>query len=323
MTPTYRPTIQPDSVPLSVLVSHLDADFSSTSSSPENVEDSGLDSPSHQPLGASPEPTGWAAWPSSSQSKDCTASRRPVDPFLGRSFLPQEWASSKRSLLGPPCTEGSASSITFPSFSNNVEPSAWSCKHIPSEDPFLAAFEHQPGSQDAWVAPPPPRTTREDPFAPPTNSAKTLPPPRKDRERKRDRSVPPPDSPDDPFAITMIGSPTHQTALAAQGGGRGLTWAASSNSAPPAQPKKESASWGSVHNPFSDVAPDGGRKTSRNGGEKERRSAEEEHRRSGPPLTRLSGPQEDLCFSTDKDQDCLDVGAHTGTENSHAHAERS
>lgn len=300
---------------MSVLVFCLDAAFSSASSSPENVEDSGLDSPSHQPLGASPEPTGWAAWPSSSQNKDSTTSRRPVDPFLGRSPLPQEWPTSKRSPLGLPCTESSASSFAVPSFSNSVEPSVWSCKHIPAEDPFLAAFEHQPARQEAWVAPPPPQTSHDDPFAPPTIIAKTLPPlnssARKDRERKRQRSVPPPDPPDDPFAITMIGSPTHQSALAAQGGGSSFTWAGSSNSAPPVQPK-ESTHWSSMHNPFSDVVQDGGRKASGSGREKEQRIGGEEHRRSGPPLTRLSGPQEDLCFSTDKDQDCLDLSAPTG-----------
>ncbi|AWP10701.1 F-BAR domain only protein 1 [Scophthalmus maximus] len=59
------------------------AAFSSDSSSPENVEDSGLDSPSHQPLGPSPEPVGWAAWPPVSQSKDQSQTLgRPVDPFL-------------------------------------------------------------------------------------------------------------------------------------------------------------------------------------------------------------------------------------------------
>uniref|UniRef100_A0A3B4WTS9 FCH and mu domain containing endocytic adaptor 1 n=1 Tax=Seriola lalandi dorsalis TaxID=1841481 RepID=A0A3B4WTS9_SERLL len=59
------------------------AAFSSDSSSPENVEDSGLDSPSHQPLGPSPEPVGWAAWPPVSQSKEQTQTLgRPVDPFL-------------------------------------------------------------------------------------------------------------------------------------------------------------------------------------------------------------------------------------------------
>uniref|UniRef100_A0A3Q4IAA5 FCH and mu domain containing endocytic adaptor 1 n=1 Tax=Neolamprologus brichardi TaxID=32507 RepID=A0A3Q4IAA5_NEOBR len=75
------------------------AAFSSDSSSPENVEDSGLDSPSHQPLGPSPEPAGWAAWPPASQSKEQTRGR-PSDPFLsafrdhspGRSPHPQDTA---------------------------------------------------------------------------------------------------------------------------------------------------------------------------------------------------------------------------------------
>uniref|UniRef100_A0A3P8PFP2 F-BAR domain only protein 1 n=1 Tax=Astatotilapia calliptera TaxID=8154 RepID=A0A3P8PFP2_ASTCA len=75
------------------------AAFSSDSSSPENVEDSGLDSPSHQPLGPSPEPAGWAAWPPASQSKEQTRGR-PSDPFFsafrdhspGRSPHPQDTA---------------------------------------------------------------------------------------------------------------------------------------------------------------------------------------------------------------------------------------
>uniref|UniRef100_A0A673VZ45 FCH and mu domain containing endocytic adaptor 1 n=1 Tax=Salmo trutta TaxID=8032 RepID=A0A673VZ45_SALTR len=58
------------------------AAFSSDSSSPENIEDSGLDSPSHQPLGPSPEPAGWAAWSSASQSKEPAGLGRPEDPFL-------------------------------------------------------------------------------------------------------------------------------------------------------------------------------------------------------------------------------------------------
>ncbi|TMS20426.1 F-BAR domain only protein 1 [Larimichthys crocea] len=75
------------------------AAFSSDSSSPENVEDSGLDSPSNQPLGPSPEPVGWAAWPPLSQTKEQTQTLgRPVDPFLsafrdpspGRSPHPQD-----------------------------------------------------------------------------------------------------------------------------------------------------------------------------------------------------------------------------------------
>uniref|UniRef100_A0A3Q2XMC1 F-BAR domain only protein 1-like n=1 Tax=Hippocampus comes TaxID=109280 RepID=A0A3Q2XMC1_HIPCM len=53
------------------------------SSSPENIEDSGLDSPSLQPLGPSPEPMGWAAWPPVSQVKEQTQTRgQSADPFL-------------------------------------------------------------------------------------------------------------------------------------------------------------------------------------------------------------------------------------------------
>uniref|UniRef100_A0A672LIP7 FCH and mu domain containing endocytic adaptor 1 n=1 Tax=Sinocyclocheilus grahami TaxID=75366 RepID=A0A672LIP7_SINGR len=135
-----------------------DAAFSSDSSSPENVEDSGLDSPSHQPLGASPEPTGWAAWPSTqSQSKDSVNLSRSSDPFLaafrdpspGRSPLPQDdatnaWPSNLRSPRAP--TDIEPTTFSFPAFSHSLasselEPSVWSCKHIPPEDPFLDAFE--------------------------------------------------------------------------------------------------------------------------------------------------------------------------------------
>ncbi|KAL7884586.1 hypothetical protein AOLI_G00073560 [Acnodon oligacanthus] len=306
------------------------AAFSSDSSSPENVEDSGLDSPSHQPLGASPEPTGWAAWPSAPQPKDSMTLGRPSDPFLaafrdpspGRSPLPLE-------------NPASAPAFTFPAFSRSLaapemEPSLWSCKHIPPEDPFLAAFE-RPTSQDsrnppetAW-APPPPRPSRDsrtDPFTKPLNDTKTLPPPssssRKDRERKRDRSVPPPDSPDDPFAITMIGSPTHQSALAAAqvAGGPNRTAAISPNPTPqPAQPKKELVHWSSVHNPFTEGVQTNSvtAATVQESNRKQSRSCEEP-RRNGPPLTRHSGPQEDLCFSTDKDQNCLDINTHTGSQ---------
>ncbi|KAI4872289.1 hypothetical protein NFI96_027718, partial [Prochilodus magdalenae] len=179
------------------------AAFSSDSSSPENVEDSGLDSPSHQPLGASPEPTGWAAWPSAPQPKDSMTLGRPSDPFLA-AFRDPSPGRSPLTMENP----ASAPAFTFPAFSRSlaapeIEPTVWSCKHIPPEDPFLAAFE-RPTSQDtrnppdaAW-APPPPRPSRDsrtDQFTRPLNDTKTLPPPssssRKDRERKRDRSVPP------------------------------------------------------------------------------------------------------------------------------------
>ncbi|CAG5863705.1 unnamed protein product [Menidia menidia] len=332
------------------------AAFSSDSSSPENVEDSGLDSPSHQPLGPSPEPVGWAAWPPVSQNKEQTqALGRPVDPFLS-TFLdssprpspnPQDagaWSvASSRPTRALPDME--ASSVRFPAFSQSLHPpemesSVWSCKHIPPEDPFLAAFERTVTQEtlnlsDAWACPPPRpsqegrgKEVRGDPFSVSLSDTKTLPAPssssssssssnRKEKERRRDRSLPPPIASDDPFAITMIGSPTHQSSLAAAAGPvpqltssiRPGTNAASS-SLPLSQPKKELKHWNSVHNPFSEGG--GGSRTLDGAGKgdgesRKHRSSEREPRRNAPPLTRHSGPQEDLCFSTEKDQDCLDL----------------
>uniref|UniRef100_A0A671WIG5 F-BAR domain only protein 1-like n=1 Tax=Sparus aurata TaxID=8175 RepID=A0A671WIG5_SPAAU len=88
---------------------------------------------------------------------------------------------------------------------------------------------------DAWTRPPPRQSQegrgieiRGDPFTMTLADTKTLPTSsssssssssnRKDRDRKRDRSLPPPVTSDDPFAITMIGSPTHQSSLAAAAG---------------------------------------------------------------------------------------------------------
>ncbi|XP_059359802.1 F-BAR domain only protein 1-like isoform X1 [Carassius carassius] len=319
---------------------HFHAAFSSDSSSPENVEDSGLDSPSHQPLGASPEPTSWAAWPSTqSQSKDSLNLSRSSDPFLaafrdpspGRSPFPQDdatnaWPSNLRSPHAP--TDVEPTTFCFPAFSHSLvsselEPSVWSCKHIPPEDPFLDAFQRSAPKDnlplpDAW-APPPPRPTRDsrgtegrtDPFSISLKETKTLPPPsssRKDRDRKRERSVPPRESPDDPFAITMIGSPTHQSSLAAQAAAQGRANsnrpAPSFNPAPSSQPKKELVHWNSVHNPFSDGTTNN---TVTQESIRKQRSFNDEPRRNGPRLTRHSGPQEDLCFSTDKDQNFLDI----------------
>ncbi|XP_078114712.1 f-BAR domain only protein 1 [Sander vitreus] len=352
------------------------AAFSSDSSSPENVEDSGLDSPSHQPLGPSPEPVGWAAWPPVSQSKEQTQTLgRPADPFLsvfrdpspGRSPHPQDppasvWsvASSRPSRVPP---DMDPSSMRFPAFSQSLPPpemesSVWNCKHIPPEDPFLAAFERTVTQEtlnlsDAWARPPPRQTqggrgmeVRGDPFSIAFADTKTLPTSsssssssssnRKDRDRKRDQSLPPPVTSDDPFAITMIGSPTHQSSMAAAAGlipphsssssssGGGSTNSsrlvldANSSSLPAAQPKKELMHWNSVHNPFSEsvfgvlssskTQEGGGKGEGGGGGERRKhRSSDSEPRRNAPPLTRHSGPQEDLCFSTDKDQDCLDL----------------
>lgn len=327
------------------------AAFSSDSSSPENVEDSGLDSPSHQPLGPSPELAGWAAWPPVSKSKEQTLGR-PVDPFLSAFHEPSSgrssnslddsanvWsvASTRPSRLTP---DVDAASVRFPAFSqplapSEVESSVWNCKHIPAEDPFFGSFERTVAQEasdlsDAWTRPPPRRAQegrgkdgRGDHFTVSLAEAKTLLPPssssnRKERDRKRDRSLPPPVTSDDPFAITMIGSPTHQSSLAAAsgmvpsqigGGGRPAVDAASSSS----QPKKEVIHRKSVHNPFSDgggsKSKEGGVKLEGGGEQRRHRSSESEPRRNAPPLTRHSGPQEDLCFSTDKDEDCLDLNA--------------
>ncbi|XP_033937801.1 f-BAR domain only protein 1 isoform X2 [Pseudochaenichthys georgianus] len=346
------------------------AAFSSDSSSPENVEDSGLDSPSHQPLGPSPEPVGWAAWPPVSQSKEPAQTlERPADPFLsafrdpspGRSPHPQDapasaWSvASSRPSRAP--RDKDPSSIRFPAFPQTlslpeVELSVWNCKHIPAEDPFLAAFERSVTQETVSLSDalsrPPPRPAQEgrglegrgvelrgDSFS--IADTKTLPAPssssssssnRKNRDRKRDQSPPPPVTSDDPFAITMIGSPTHQSTLAAaeaglipphssRGGAGGgstnsnrLVLNVNTSSLPAAQPKKELMHWNSVHNPFGESVSGGlsGSKTLEAGGERRKhRSSDSEPRRNAPPLTRHSGPQEDLCFSTDKDQDCLDL----------------
>uniref|UniRef100_A0A3Q0S4E9 FCH and mu domain containing endocytic adaptor 1 n=1 Tax=Amphilophus citrinellus TaxID=61819 RepID=A0A3Q0S4E9_AMPCI len=113
----------------------LNAAFSSDSSSPENVEDSGLDSPSHQPLGPSPEPAGWAAWPPVSQSKEQTQTLgRPADPFLsafrdhspGRSPHQQDdpatiWSVAPTRPSRVP-TDMDPSSMRFPAFSQSLPP---------------------------------------------------------------------------------------------------------------------------------------------------------------------------------------------------------
>lgn len=195
---------------------------------------------------------------------------------------------------------------------------------------------------------------RGDPFSIPLADTKPLPGSssssssssnRKERDRKRDRSLPPPITSDDPFAITMIGSPTHQSSLAAAaglipphsggsssvGGSVGVSSVNSNrlgldanpqSSLPAAQTKKELMHWNSVHNPFSEsvskTQEGGGKGEGGASGERRKhRSSESEPRRNAPPLTRHSGPQEDLCFSTDKDQDCLDLNTQIGCVSSH------
>uniref|UniRef100_A0A3Q3W413 F-BAR domain only protein 1 n=1 Tax=Mola mola TaxID=94237 RepID=A0A3Q3W413_MOLML len=146
------------------------AAFSSESSSPENIEDSGLDSPSHQPLGPSPEPVGWAAWPPVSQSKEQTQTLgRAVDPFFpafrdpspGRNPHPQDntasvWsvASSRPSRVPP---DMDSSSVRFPSrslcSSPQPEPSPSLTSSSSSSSPMHLSRGPSPislSTQEAW-----------------------------------------------------------------------------------------------------------------------------------------------------------------------------
>ncbi|KAI1891621.1 hypothetical protein AGOR_G00145670 [Albula goreensis] len=243
--------------------SFTDAAFSSDSSSPENVEDSGLDSPSHQPLGPSPEPAGWAAWPAVQHTRGPAGLSRLSDPFLTafRDPSPGCRADAQDDLAGTwGQTPDSATILSFPAFDRpETEPSVWSCRHIPQEDPFLAAFDqpvssHPPPPPGPWAPPPPPppcrsRDSREDSRLPiPPNDSKTVPAPCSISTQHKDRDPSVPVYPEDPFSITMIGSPTHQ---ATQCNSRSLPDCSSTSGS---HSRKEVACRGSAseHNPFRD-----------------------------------------------------------------------
>ncbi|MGH0174696.1 UNVERIFIED_CONTAM: hypothetical protein FKN15_068471 [Acipenser sinensis] len=240
---------------------------SSDSSSPENVEDSGLDSPSHQPLGPSPEPCTWAAWPAvTSQSKEAGSAG---DPFLtvsrepSSSSSPRGWLPANHSSRGAGDDESSSfSSSTFASFScpssSECEPPSWpGLSRTPLSkqcDPFLADFDRTPkerGSSEPWnpnlraphegrarssagVCP----VSHGDPFAisfsTPSDTGAAV--------SSRPAELPLEGCPEDPFSITMPGSPTHQSSLSGSNPAR---------SAPgPRAGRKELVRWNSLHNPF-------------------------------------------------------------------------
>ncbi|XP_035269199.1 F-BAR domain only protein 1 isoform X2 [Anguilla anguilla] len=266
-----------------------DPAFSSDSSSPENVEDSGLDSPSHQPLGPSPEPASWAAWPSAPQSRGPAVPGRTPDPFL--SAFPDPPTQREPACPWAPSPGAPDPAFGVPAFGRSLappepDPTVWTCRHIPPQDAFLAAFEEAPPSPPPWGPPPPCRSrggkgpeAQRDPRPSSSSSSSCSSSARADR----DPIVPVLDSPEDPFSITMIGSPTHQAAQCG-GGGRTLP---PSGSAP--QPKRERAYRGSVGNPFSEGGAAGGRD-----GERKERVPEEEPVRNGLPLTRSSELQNHL-----------------------------
>ncbi|MBN3315592.1 ACBG2 ligase, partial [Atractosteus spatula] len=268
------------------LSSSTDAAFSSDSSSPENVEDSGLDSPSHPPLGPSPEPCAWAAWPGASHSKELGLAG---DPFL----------AAFRDPFAP--------AFGHPSCSGR-EPSLWAgpqgCKHIPPEDPFLVAIERT--LDEPWD--PPPRPSWDggplEGRADAPSDAKAPAPPQ--GKVPKERGAPSLDSPEDPFSITMVGSPTHRSSLAGQ--------QPCKPTGPAARPgRKELVRWNSVHNPFAERERDRDRERERDGGRK-KRTPEPESWRNGLPLTRHTGPQEDLCYPSagdsglsEKEQACYNL----------------
>ncbi|XP_015220917.2 f-BAR domain only protein 1 isoform X4 [Lepisosteus oculatus] len=299
-----------------------DAAFSSDSSSPENVEDSGLDSPSHPPLGPSPEPCAWAAWPGASHSKELGLAGDPFlaafrDPSPGRPPAPPEgtggWSAPSRSPEEPPLPSF-APAFGHPSCSGR-EPSLWAgpqgCKHIPPEDPFLVAIERtldERAAPEPWD--PPPRPSWDggplEGRADPPGDAKPPAPPQ--GKVPKERGAPSLDSPEDPFSITMVGSPTHRSSLAGQ--------QPCKPAGPAARPgRKELVRWNSVHNPFADRDRD--RERDRDGGRK-KRTPEPESWRNGLPLTRHTGPQEDLCYPSagdpglsEKEQACYNLNRQT------------
>ncbi|KAG5851262.1 hypothetical protein ANANG_G00091200 [Anguilla anguilla] len=264
-----------------------DPAFSSDSSSPENVEDSGLDSPSHQTLGPSPEPASWAAWPSAPQSRGPAVPGRPPDPFLSAFPDPPRRASPPALGPRPPALRTPRSAC--PRSAGPWPPRSRTPRCGPAGT-FPAGRlpgRLRGGSALASALGPPPALqvpggkgpeAQRDPRPSSSSSSSCSSGARADR----DPIVPVLDSPEDPFSITMIGSPTHQ---AAQCGGGGRTLPLRLRP----QPKRERAYRGSVGNPFSEGGAAGGRD-----GERKERVPEEEPVRNGLPLTRSSELQNHL-----------------------------
>ncbi|XP_018583673.1 f-BAR domain only protein 1 [Scleropages formosus] len=318
----------------------IDAAFSSESSSPEIVEDSGLDSPSHQPMGPSPEPNNWAAWPGRVQNKYSTGAESESDPFQPAcAEPPSRCLSSVRTEPVGLCTQtpcsphhpsGRKSAVfSFAAFSQcpreaEQESSQWNCKHIFVENPLPSPSERsaspeQLPPQEPWVPGLDPARSllsqegsRFHSYMHPSSGShsecKTFPSSstsHKEKNKDITVGVPALDSSEDPFSITMIGSPTHQFSLATGTSqwSSCSTTSSLSSSASSSQPKKEMGCWSSVHNPFSEAVP-AGMQTGLRGGGKRLQSSDRGPRRSGLPLTRHSGPQEDLRISADKKQSC-------------------
>lgn len=294
-----------------------DPAFSSDSSSPDNVADSGLDSPSHQPLGLSPDPNTWASWPIALQSTVQPGHVRAPDSALttfgdpsSRQTRPErdpplhDWTQGRRSPQRPPAQAPCAP---------ETDPLQWNCKQTLLLDSFLRT--HKRSASPA--APPPslPRDARgvqarQDSTSAPQKDVRSFPnasASQREQEKETTKEFPILDSPEDPFSITMIGSPTHQSALAAATGwNRGsssssrLTAASTSGS----RPRKDVMRWGSVHNPFSEGTSVGGLRDR----DRRYRASDRGPRRNAASFARSSGPQEDARVPADKEESGLQAG---------------
>nr|XP_028569449.1 F-BAR domain only protein 1 [Podarcis muralis]XP_028569450.1 F-BAR domain only protein 1 [Podarcis muralis]XP_028569451.1 F-BAR domain only protein 1 [Podarcis muralis] len=200
------------SAPRSYLLASSPSPFSS--SSPENVEDSGLDSPSHLGTGPSPDARLWSPRPGTPQSppgkrppKDgprcCQPADDTPDPWLpqpGSQELP-EWAHSVSAWPPAPAPPGHPPG-----------------RHeSPFSDPFLEAAA--PGGRRGWSAAEcPPRGGERDSClssnsasssssspAPPSSGDSTSPSPW--APRGRDLEGAPPDVPSDPASLPPSAAP--------------------------------------------------------------------------------------------------------------------
>nr|XP_023699562.1 F-BAR domain only protein 1-like isoform X1 [Paramormyrops kingsleyae] len=304
-----------------------DPAFSSDSSSPDNVEDSGLDSPSHQPLGLSPDPNTWASWPITLQSAVQPGPVRAPDTVLttfgnpsSRQTHPErdepvgDRTQGRRSPQRPPA---------HPPCVPKTDPQQWNCKQTLLLDSFLRTHK-----RSASPAPPPPSLprdarggqARQDSTSVPQKDTRAFPnasASQREQDKETTKEFPILDSPEDPFSITMIGSPTHQSALAAatawnsgsssSSGSSRLTSTSTSTSGSGSRPRKDMMRWGSVHNPFSEGASVGVP-----GGLRDRdrryRASDRGPRRNATSFARNSGPQEDPRVPADKEQSGFQLG---------------
>ncbi|KAL4634754.1 F-BAR domain only protein 1-like [Arapaima gigas] len=282
----------------------VDTAFSSQSSSPENVEDSGLDSPSHQPLGPSPEPNTWAAWPVTLRNKYITGPERALEP-LQLVCSSSVWTEPVGVRVGAPCSPSRPSGrnpavFSFAAFAQRPrdlepEPTPWAYVHVPVENPFPS-----PPLRSASLERPPPEAPRAPSSADSSSeshgegqaaSGGCL----QKQDKDVSGGVPALGSPKDPFSGAVISSPTRRSCWSS-----GSPTSSVSSSVSSSQLRRDPGRWSSVRSPFGEGVPPGG---PRGAGWRPWASDGGPHR-SALPLARHSGPQEELRLAADKEQSC-------------------